>query len=208
MSFGPACRPATGLGQACTIRPLYSRRNRKVPQSLSLPRLKVGFSPPGTLVRMRCEHACALLCVCTHVSVCVLNQRKTAQGLHGIPSSLSQTSRTMQMHFDWRRKSTTSREQGSTELSSGQRCNFPRGKVLLCVSSPGRAGGSAEWHPKTRTPRTSPWLCLESHSSAPSGSPTGHAEPCLLDIFFPSYVSPCGHGSKCCACSNLYLILA
>lgn len=46
-----------------------------------------GLSPPGNLVRMKCEHVCAWGC---------FNQRKTGQGLYRIPCSLCQTWRTIE----------------------------------------------------------------------------------------------------------------
>lgn len=87
MSFELACRPDTGLRQACTIEPLYSWRNLRAPQSLKLAPSKVGFSPPGTPVRMKCERACARVCMCTCVRAHVWNTGNQPRGYMESPQA-------------------------------------------------------------------------------------------------------------------------
>ena len=127
-------------------------------------------------------HACACARVCVHM----FGTQETSPGVTWNPlkpqSDLENNTNAFglenkiqnQWETEWHREL----------FQPWQGCNFPRGKVLLRVPPLGRAGGSAEIQPKTPVPRTSPWLCLESHGFTPSGSPIGHGDqptPCLSD---------------------------
>lgn len=182
MSFEPACRPATGLRQACTIEPLYSWRNLRAPRSLTLAPSKVGFSPPGTPVRMKCEHVCARVCMCTHVRAHVWNTGNQPRGYMESPQA---SVRLGEQHKCIWTGEENPKPMGNRvaqrTLPALARMQFSQ---RLSVPPLGRVGGSAEIQPKTPVPRTSPWLCLESHGFMPSGSPIGHGDqptPCLSD---------------------------
>ena len=68
MSFQPACRPATGTETSLLNQTIVVMEKTQAPQSLNMAHPKVDFSPPGTLVKMKCVRACAS------------NQKKPAQG--------------------------------------------------------------------------------------------------------------------------------
>ena len=63
MSFQPACRPAIGTETSLLNQTIVVMEKTRTPQSLNMAHPKVDFSPPGTLVKMKCVRACA----CVHV---------------------------------------------------------------------------------------------------------------------------------------------